>query len=149
MLDTGNHKENSPRGLSLPPAELVFETCCSGGPGGQNVNKVETKVRLLFDPWQSKALSWEQKGRLARSPEVQRATNGEGLIVVVSQEHRTQLANKRSAVQKLVELVQSALEEKPERIETMPPPSAEARRLAQKERNARLKRERSERYDAD
>ena len=149
MMQDRNQREHAPRPVPVLEPEVTFETCRSGGPGGQNVNKVETKVRLLFDPWLSTALTWEQKGRLARSPEVQRVTNADGLIVVVSQEHRTQLGNKRAAVAKLHDLIERALEEKPERVETKPPPSAKERRLAGKERHSQRRRERSERFDAE
>ena len=142
----------APRGtasVTIPDHELRFSFARSGGPGGQNVNKVETKVRLLFDPWLSRALTWEQKGMLARNAEVQRATNSEGLLVTVSQEHRTQGANKAEAIQKLYRLLLEALTPQPERKETEVPPAAVEQRLKSKQGRSQKKDLRRERFELE
>lgn len=147
--ESGRDERRDSGPLEIPRGELLFETSRSGGPGGQNVNKVETKVRLLFDPWSSRTLTWEQKGILARSAEVQRATNSEGLVVITSQEHRTQGANKAEATEKLHKLLREALAPQPERIETEVPKGVIEQRLKSKQERARKKDLRRERLDLD
>lgn len=144
-----SQKEPNAAEVQIPTAELRFETSRSGGPGGQNVNKVETKVRLIFDAWLSKALTWEQKGILARDADIRSVTNSNGDIVVVSQEHRTQGANKRRAVEKLHDLLSRALAPKEQRKETEVPLAAIAKRREIKEQRAQRKQQRRERFDPD
>jgi ribosome-associated protein len=133
--------------LEIPDEQLDFATSRSSGPGGQNVNKVNTRVTLLFNVDQSPALSPEQReflhsrlgGRISRV----------GVLRVVSQRHRTQLANRDAAVERFVELLRDALTEKPERIPPAVPKQAKARRLEEKRRRGSLKRERSVDPDRD
>lgn len=113
----------------IPESEFVFEASRSGGPGGQNVNKVETKVRLVFDYWSSRVLSWKQKTTLARDTDVLRHCNPRGHIVITSQRHRSQGLNRAAAVKKLQKLIRIALAPKTPRIKTRTPrASKEARR---------------------
>lgn len=147
--DDGRDKCRIGGTLEIPHSEFLFETSRSGGPGGQNVNKVETKVRLLFDPWLSRALTWEQKGMLARNAEVQRATNSEGLLVTVSQEHRTQGANKAEAIQKLYRLLLEALTPQPERKESEVPHAVVEQRLKSKQERSQKKDLRRERFELE
>lgn len=147
--DDGRDKRRVGGALEIPHSEFLFETSRSGGPGGQNVNKVETKVRLLFDPWLSRALTWEQKGMLARSAEVRRATTSEGLIATVSQEHRTQGANKAEAIQKLYRLLLEALTPQPERKESEVPHAVVEQRLKSKQQRSQKKDLRRERFELE
>lgn len=149
MIELHKSRDRDPHELRIPQSELSFETTRSQGPGGQNVNKVETKVRLYFNPWNSSALTWEQKGLLARSEAVQRATNEEGLIVITCQEHRSQHANKERAIVKLHILIGDALKPKEERIETEAPESADKARMRSKTARSRLKQLRREQLDPD
>jgi ribosome-associated protein len=118
--------------VTVPEAELEFQFSRSGGPGGQNVNKVETKVSIVFNFAASGVLSWEQKGRLGRHPAIQARLNGEGNIVVSSQEHRTQILNRQEAVEKLHQLLDQALYRPRKRIPTKKTRSSERRRLETK-----------------
>jgi len=79
-------------GLEIPDDELSFVTSRSGGPGGQNVNKLETRVTVRFDLAQSPSLSDEQRARIAERLAT-RVTRG-GFLQVTSQRHRTQAANR-------------------------------------------------------
>jgi ribosome-associated protein len=81
--------------LEIADAELVFSTSRSSGPGGQNVNKVNTRVTLLFDIEGSASLSARQKALLRRR--FPGRINKNGVLRVVSQRHRTQLANRDAA----------------------------------------------------
>ena len=128
-------------GLAIPDEEVTFATSRSGGPGGQNVNKLETRVTLRFDLGGSAALSEEQKARL-RERLGTRITRV-GVLQVTSQRHRTQAANRDAAVERFAELVREALQEETPRRKTRPSRAAKARRVEAKRRQSERKRERS------
>jgi ribosome-associated protein len=115
--------------IDLTP-ELVYKTSRSGGAGGQNVNKVSTKVEIGFDVRGSALLSEEQK-QVILDKLANRITE-EGILRVVSQSERTQLGNKRAAVQKLHELIVRALTPRKKRIATKPGKGVKEKRLKSK-----------------
>jgi ribosome-associated protein len=133
--------------LAIPDEEVAFTTSRSGGPGGQNVNKLETRVTLRFDLAGSSVLSEEQKARL-RERLATRITK-EGALLVTSQKHRTQAANRDAAAERLAELIREALREEAPRKKTRPSRAAKARRLDEKRRQSQRKRERAARLPAD
>lgn len=140
----------TPRQLTIPESELSFSTARSSGPGGQNVNKVETKVTVTFDYLGSRCLSWEQKGRLGRHPAVQGSLDASGMISVVSQRHRSQLLNRADAVQKLQELVRQAIKLPKKRIPTTKTRASQRRRFESKQAHGERKRVRRKvRSEAD
>ncbi|MFN4894829.1 MAG: alternative ribosome rescue aminoacyl-tRNA hydrolase ArfB [Pseudomonadota bacterium] len=118
--------------VTIPEADLELHFSRAGGPGGQNVNKVETKVTVVFDFNGSKTLSWEQKGRIGGHPLVQGRLDAEGKIVVSSQEHRTQALNRDAAIEKLHELLDKALYKPRKRVPTRKTRSSERKRLEMK-----------------
>jgi ribosome-associated protein len=130
-------------GVSIPEAEVKFTASRSSGPGGQNVNKVDTRVTLWFDVTNSKSLSPEQKRRIVSrlAPRVNKA----GVLRVASQKTRSQAANRDIAVERFVELLRYALKRLPPRKETRFSKAAKERRLSEKSYRSRLKRERSKR----
>ena len=134
-------------GLSVRDDELSFSFSRSGGPGGQNVNKVETRATLLFDVAESGSLSPEEKRRIRAR--LATRVNKAGVLRVISQKHRTQAANREEAVRRFVELLREALKEAPRRKKTRVTRAARERRLAEKKRRGRLKRERSKKFLRD
>ena len=128
--------------LEIPDEEFAFTTSRSGGPGGQNVNKLNTRVTLLFDVDGSPSLDEHQRTLLHER--AAHRINKNGVMRVVAQRHRTQLANREEALRRFADIVRAALAEEAERIPVSPPPGANERRLDDKRRRGRLKRERSE-----
>ena len=134
-------------GLSIPEGEVWFTASRSGGPGGQNVNKVNSRVTLWFDVAASPSLSAEQKRRILTR--LATRVSGEGVLRVVSQNHRSQAANREAAVNRLARLLREALEPVKLRWETRVPRAAKRLRLEEKKRRARIKRDRSSRAARD
>jgi ribosome-associated protein len=124
--------------VQIPESELSYRTSPSSGPGGQNVNKVETRVTVYFHLAASKALSDEQRALvLAR---LATRIDKHGILRVVSQKHRTQRANREEARLRLARLIAGAIEPRRPRRKTRKPAAANRRRLDDKRRRSDLKR---------
>ncbi len=118
--------------------ELRFTYSRSSGPGGQNVNRVETRVPVLFAVLGSRSLSEGQQRRIASR--LATRINKEGILRVVSQRHRTREANRRAARERFEELRTGALRRNRPRHKTRVPRKARRRRLEGKRRRGELKR---------
>ena len=121
--------------------EFVFKASRSGGPGGQNVNKVNTRVTLFFDVANCGNLSDWQKQRILSRLATRADKNG--VLRVVSQKFRTQGANRRAAIERLQQLLTDALKTRPIRKKSKVSYAAKQRRLEEKRRRSLLKRQRS------
>ena len=128
--------------IQIPENELEFKISRSSGPGGQNVNKLNTKVAVNFDIENSGALNIEQKEIILRKL-AYRLTKDKKLIVV-SQQFRTQRANRDYAVEKLEGLIENALRKVKTRRPTRPTRTAVEKRLKSKKMKSLLKRQRRE-----
>ncbi|MGD0784316.1 MAG: alternative ribosome rescue aminoacyl-tRNA hydrolase ArfB [Sedimentisphaerales bacterium] len=128
--------------IKISENELEFKISRSSGPGGQNVNKLNTKVAVNFDIENSGALNTEQKEIILKKL-AYRLTKDKKLIVV-SQQFRTQKANRDYAVEKLEELIGNALKKQKTRRPTRPTRSAVEKRLKSKKMKSLLKRQRRE-----
>ncbi|MBL7861269.1 MAG: aminoacyl-tRNA hydrolase [Cyclobacteriaceae bacterium] len=117
--------------------ELIFVTSRSSGPGGQNVNKVNSKVTLKWDVATS-VLSPEQKEVILKKLHSQ--VTKEGVLLISAQEARSQLQNKETVIRKLEELLVKAFARKKVRKITRPGKAAKQKRLQQKQRHAEKKR---------
>jgi ribosome-associated protein len=128
--------------IFLREDELLFRASRSAGPGGQNVNKVNTRINLHFDVANSKSLTGWQKHRIisALSGRIDKT----GTLRIVSQKFRTQQANRSAAVEKLQQLLSQALKEKTARHKTTIPYSAKQNRLKHKRKRSLKKQLRTE-----
>ncbi len=131
--------------VSVDERDLHYTFQRSGGPGGQNINKVSTRVTLTFDVLASTALSAPQKAMVLRR--LPGRINREGVLRVVSSRHRTQAANRRAARERFVELMAQALRPVRPRRKTRVPRAAKKRRLEDKRRQGEKKRQRRTGFD--
>ncbi len=126
--------------LCIPESELTYTTARSGGPGGQHVNKVSSRVTLWFNVAESPHLSDEHK-RLIRARLATRI-NRDGVLRVVSQRHRSQAVNRDAALDRFITLLREALSQAPPRKSTATPAAVKQRRLTEKKYRSQLKQQR-------
>src|SRR5687767_1442280 len=124
--------------VAIPVAELEFRASRASGPGGQGVNTTDSRVELRFDLAGSPSLTPEQKERALRrlGPRLDR----NGVLRVVAQVQRSQLANRRAATERFAELLSAALATPKARTPTRPTRAAAARRAESKRRRSATKR---------
>lgn len=125
----------------LRSGEISFEFFRSAGPGGQNVNKVSTGVRLRWDLSASKVIPDGVRSRLSRKAG-RRITEGH-ILTIEARRFRTQEKNRADALRRLDDLIRSAWSEPKPRRRTKPTRASKERRLEEKKRQALLKKRRS------
>jgi ribosome-associated protein len=131
----------------IPGDELRFEFIRSSGPGGQNVNKVATAVRLVFDVRRSRAIADDVKARLLALAGAR--ASDDGVVRIVARRFRTQGRNRDDAIARLEALVRRASAKPKRRRPTRPTAASRERRLETKRRESRKKRERGARHDPE
>ncbi len=133
--------------LTIPDGEISFSTARSAGPGGQHVNKVNSRVILEFDLQGSLTLTEAQKRRLQKA--LGSRINQKGILRLQSQRFRSQSANRADLLEKFIALLQAGLRPVKSRVPTKVPKGVREQRLQTKKHRGRLKRIRqtSERFE--
>ena len=126
-------------------SEFVFQASRSSGPGGQNVNKVSSKVEVRFNFRISLLLNESEKALIAEK--LVNKINKEGEIVLVAQTDRSQLKNKEIVVEKLFSLLEKALTPRKKRLKTKPTRGSVEKRLESKRVRSTIKANRKEMGD--
>ena len=127
-----------PGGPAIPEDELTFTASRSGGPGGQHVNKVSSRITLLWNLEGSPSLTPDQKETLRRR--LRRRISDEGVLRLSVSESRSQAANRKLALERFVELVAAALTPRKARTATRPTAGSREKRLTKKKERSRVKR---------
>jgi ribosome-associated protein len=122
---------------SLLYHELDFTASRSSGPGGQNVNKVNSKISVKFDVIHSQILTEEEKAIILKKLSANLTKNG--VLILSSQDHRSQLENKEAVTQKLEQLIATAFREKKPRKPSKPSKTAIQKRITTKKLQAEKK----------
>jgi ribosome-associated protein len=131
----------------IPSSELHFRFSRSSGPGGQNVNKLSTKVALLFNVAESRALDDRTKALVIAT--LGSHIDGTGMLSVTAQESRSQFQNKRIAVEKFIRLLARGMVVATPRKKTKPSLGSTRKRLESKTKRGTLKRSRTHRIETE
>ncbi len=123
--------------------EVTYRTSRSSGPGGQHVNKTESRVELIWNPGNSNCLNDKQKARLRLF--LARRLTFRGELILASEKYRSQHRNKEDVAERLLSLVATGLIPHKKRKPTRPTRSSKERRIRQKKIRGEIKRTRRER----
>lgn len=126
--------------LAIPLSELEFRFSRSGGPGGQRVNRRETRVELLFDVQHSPSLDETQRSRLRQR--LAGYIDSEGILRIVATTYRSQLRNREEALQRFVQLLRRGLHAPKRRLPTQPSSQSIQQRIERKRRRSQIKTQR-------
>jgi len=128
---------NSKHIISRIRPEINIKTSRSGGPGGQHVNKTETRVQLFLDITNSQLLSEEEKGILLRK--LKSKLTPEGVLVISADSARSQIKNREIAFKKLERIISRAFTKKKKRKNTKPTRASKEKRLKKKRQHSEKK----------
>jgi len=120
--------------LTIDIKEIKFRMIKSSGPGGQNINKNATAIKLEFDVKNSMSLSKKIKYILLNTPN--KYLTNRGIIIINANKHKSQKRNKSETIEKLIKYFNQILKPKKKRIPTKPTKSSIERRLKEKKRNS-------------
>lgn len=140
MINDGDGVLSITDTVGIPLSELSFRFSRSSGPGGQHVNRSETRVELVFDLMGSPSLSERQKTRASRR--LGQYLDKDGVLHLVSQSTRSQLRNREDVVERFRTLVRGALRARRRRYPTKPTSAARQKRLEEKTRRSETKKRR-------
>ena len=128
-------------GVEIPDTALEFIASRSGGPGGQNVNKVSSRITLRFDLEHTTALTADQRQRVRQK--LSSRISNEGVLQISSQRTRSQDLNREDAVARFAELLRGALHEDKARVKTKATRSSREERLKEKRIRTSVKQARA------
>jgi ribosome-associated protein len=132
-------------GIVIPAHELEFSTSRAGGPGGQHVNRTETKVTVRWNVKNTKTLNDEQKARVLQNLQTRLTTEGD--LIVHNRTTRSQQQNKEFALMNLAQIVSKALFVPKKRMATRVPKAAKEKRFQEKKRHGEIKKMRSKKFE--
>ena len=124
--------------LTLDESELEFRATTAQGPGGQHVNRSQTRVELLWNVETSPSLDDDQRARIR--DRLRTRISKDGVLRVASQRHRSQARNREATVERLVELVAGALRRRRRRKKTRPTRASQRRRVEEKRQRSDVKK---------
>ena len=132
-------------GIAIPYHELEIPTSRSGGPGGQHVNKTETRITVRWNVKETSVLTERLKERVLKNLESRLTTDGD--LIIHNRESRSQLQNKKNALAHLAATVRKALFVPKKRMKTKVPKKSKEKRLQDKKRRGDIKKGRSKKLD--
>jgi ribosome-associated protein len=136
-----------PPNIAIPPDELEITYARSGGPGGQNVNKVNSKAVLRWSVINSPSLPEDVRARFIEKFQSRLTTDGE--LILTSQKHRDQASNTSDCLEKLKNMLEAAARVPIVRRPTRPTLGSKIRRVDEKRENSRKKHQRRSSYSTD